>query len=194
MKCPHKSFRWVCDEDFGDRVIKHMECRECGHPRKRNLKKPRFVPRKRTLARKAPKVSPLSKTLPNPRKRQRKAIRQVSDKKQRWNALYEAKKKADGDFVTAWDMTPIGCAGVIRMHRKDLLEAHHPLGRVGCRILFYRWVTPTLHEWIHKRAELAREEGLILPEMSGRESGPEQPDPFNILSEYRAYVAEHGLH
>lgn len=148
----------------------------------------------RSFTKTAPTYPKPAKTLQKPNARKRKAIRRVSSKRKDWLKQYEAKKKADGEFVTAWDLTPTGHVCVIRMFIKDLLHPHHPLGRVACRILFYRWVTPTLHDWIHKRAAWAREQGLILPEMSGRESGPDQPDPFGILPEYRAYVAEHGLH
>lgn len=189
--CRHPSFRWVRDEDLGDRVIKYSVCRACGHPRKRNVKKPRYTASSR---KEAPSQRKLSKTRQKAPVRKRKAIPAVSQKRKGWLKQYEAKKKEDGDTVTAWDLTPTGHISVIHQYLKILLEPHHPLGRLGCRILFYRWVTPTLHEWIHKRGEWARGLGLILPEMSGRESGPEQPDPFGILHEYRAYVAEHGLH
>lgn len=192
--CHHPSFKWVHDEDLGDRTVKHYRCRACGHPMKRNVKKPRYVAREKTFTKKPPPVPKLSKTLQKAPVRQRKAIPKVSAKRKNWLKQYEAKKKADGEFVTAWDLTPTGHVCVIRMFIKDLLHPHHPLGRVACRILFYRWVTPTLHDWIHKRAAWARAQGFILPEMSGRESGPEQADPFGILPAYREYVEEHGLH
>lgn len=192
--CQH-SWQFTGKEPLGeDRVLHHFACRHCPKTRTRNLKKPRFVPYAELLDKKASKPRKQAKTSQKPPERKRRPIRQVSDKRKDWLKQYAAKKKVDGEFVTAWDLTPTGNVCVIRMHIKDLLHPHHPFGRVACRILFYRWVTPTLHYWIHKRAAWAREQGLILPEMSGRESGPEQPDPFNILPEYRAYVAEHGLH
>lgn len=174
-----------------ERVFKHYKCSVCSKTSRRNVKKPRFTA---TLRRQPTQdTSRGSKASQKPQDRKRKAIRKVSAKREQFLNQYEAKKKADGELVTAWDLTG-GLLTVIHQCRKGLLEPHHPLGRVGCRILFYRWTTPTLHEWIHKRAAWAREQGVILPEMSGRESTPDQLDPFNILPEYRAYVAEHGLH
>lgn len=196
--CRHQSFRWVQDEDLGDRTVKHYRCRACGHPKKRNVKKPRYVASEKPLTRKAPPVPKLRKTLQNGTVGKRKAIRAVSDKRKVWLKQYEAKKKSDGDEVTIWNLFDPKYQRPFLAKTKDLksrwkAEPHHPLGRVGCRVLFYVWVTPDLHRFIHDNAEQARDRGWILPEMSGRESGPDQPDPFGILPEYRAYVAEHGL-
>lgn len=186
MKCPHTSFRWVRDEDLGDRILKSYVCRGCNHPRTRNVKKPRYTTRKPPVAQ-SPKKQ--SKTRQRGPVRKRKAIKPVSDKRKGWNALYKAKQASDGSSVMAW-----GINGYTALIPTILTERHHPLGRVGCRITFYRHVTHDFHRWLHDNAAQARELGFILPEMSGRESGADQPDPFGILPGYRAYLAEHGLH
>ena len=191
--CRHQ-WRFSGKKPHGDdRVIHTWKCSLCHKTRTKNLKKPRFVPYAELLERKSKKPRKKAKTSQKPPECKRKAIRKVSDKRKGWLKQYEAKKREEGDLVTAWDLTG-GLLTIIHQCRKEYLEPHHPLGRLGCRVLFYRWTTPTLHEWIHKRADWAREQGLILPEMSGRESKDDQPDPFHILPEYRAYVAEHGLH
>lgn len=146
-------------------------------------------PVQRTLDSGRVKTAQKAKTARKAVPERKKGIRAVSKKRQTWNQRYKAKKDAEKTYALTWD---IGHRA-IPLATSDT-ERHHPLGRIGCRILFYRHVTRAFHEWLHHNAAEARRLGFILPEMSGRESGPEQPDPFNILPEYRAYVKAHGLH
>lgn len=188
-KCTH-SWEFSHQTPNGeDRVLKYYVCRLCPKTSRRNVKKPRFTA---SLRRKPSVVPKLSKTLQKGLKSKRRAIKPVSDKRKNWLKQYEAKKKAEPSMVWGYDV--IGTKVIrVQMFRSNL-EAHHPLARIGCRILFYAWVSPMLHEVIHDNPKWAREKGFLLPEYDGRESGPDQKDPLNILPEYRAYVSEHGLH
>jgi hypothetical protein len=198
-RCQH-SPQFVRAEPNGeDRVIKHYACRHCGKESRRNLKKPRYVPYSESLAKKGTKSRKTVKASQNRPVGKRKAIRQVSAKRKNWLKQYEAKTRAEGPEVTIWELFNPANQRPFLAKTKDLksrwkVEPHHPLGRVGCRVLFYVWVTPELHRFIHENAEIARSRGWILPEMSGRESKAGQPDQFNILPEYHAYLSEHGLH
>lgn len=186
--CHHPSFKWVHDEDLGDRTLKHYRCRACGHPRTRNVKKPRYTTRK------LPEVATpakRSKTSQKPPVRKRKAIPAVSAKRKGWLKQYEAKKRADDTVVQGFHLTE-GRVLSVPMFKAEC-EPHHGLARLRCRILFYAWTSPALHKAIHDNPKWAREQGLLLPEYDGRESGPDQKDPLNLLPAYRAYLAEHGL-
>lgn len=191
-RCLH-SWKFTKKEPHGeDRVIHHFSCRNCPATKTRNVKKPRYVPQKKTFTKKAVRVPKLRKTLQKAQERKRSGIRPVSEKRKVWLKQYEAKKKADPAVVHGWDIW----MGVVipKSLFKHMAEPHHGLARIGCRILFYAWASPALHKAIHDNPKWARAEGLLLPEYDGRESGPDQKDPLNLLPEYRAYVAEHGLH
>lgn len=189
MRCYH-SFAFTHEEPNGeDRVVKHYRCRHCLKTSLRNVKKPRFTASSR---KEAPSQRKPAKTLQKAPVRKRKAIKPVSAKRKGWLKQYEAKKRADPGMVWGWDI--VGShVFKMQMFRSDL-EPHHPLARQGCRILFYVWISTVLHEEIHSNPKWAREQGLLLPEYDGRESAAAQKDIFGILPEYRAYVAEHGLH
>ena len=58
------------------------------------------------------------------------------------------------------------------------MEPHHPRGRIGVNILYYFWITPTKHNWIHAYGKEARERGYLQPEFDGRKSTPETPNPW----------------
>lgn len=190
--CQH-SWQFTGKEPHGeDRVISTWTCSQCGKTRTKNLKKPRFVPYAELLDKKASKPRKQAKTAQKPQERKRKAIRQVSDKRREWLRRYNAKKKADPVVVQAFQLIA-GSVVSVPMFKVEC-EPHHGLARVGCRILFYAWTSPNLHKAIHDNPQWARAKGLLLPEYDGRESGPDQKDPLNLLPAYRAYVAEHGLH
>jgi hypothetical protein len=184
-KCRH-SWQFTGKEPHGeDRVISTWTCSRCGKTRTRNLKKPRFVPYAELLDKKASKSRKQVKMQQNPRKQ----LKKRSDKRKAWSSLYEQQKSLEKSMVPVW-----GIGATKSLLPPSMTERHHPLGRIGCRIIFYRHVTPAMHQWIHHNAAEARHLGYILPEMSGRESAADQPDPFNILPEYQKYVGEHGLH
>lgn len=189
MKCPHQ-FRVISTEITGQRKVYYLQCSLCPATKLRNRTLKRFQ---------APHDSGQpkpAKTSQKGLKRQRKAIPKVSAEKKRWNRLYEEKCGNDPAAGVVWGIARRGGDEVDIWSAHGFLvrmERHHPLGRLGARILFYQHVTPALHDWIHSNAKRARELGLILPEMSGRQSQPGQPDPFRILPAYHAYLNEHGL-
>lgn len=191
-KCRHH-WTFLSSKPHGeDRVIHQYSCTHCPKVKVVNRKKPRYSTRK-------PLVAQSTKKQPKTRQRgpvsKRKAIRPVSDKKEAWNRKYNAKKRAEVGYVTGWGLgRDRGIPFLVRTQdTKSWFEPHHPLGRIGCRILFYVWVTPELHQYIHQYPDIAREKGWILPEMSGRTSDEAQRDPFEILEEYREYIKHHGL-
>lgn len=99
------------------------------------------------------KRSPLKRKTPlkrgNGHKLKKSKLRNVSTEKKKWNALYALSKLQNP--------AP-----------SELSEAHHPLGRVGDRILCWIWVERGLHEWIHEKSKEARSMNWLLPEYDGR--------------------------
>lgn len=150
--CHHPSFKWVRDEDLGDRVIKHSVCRACGHPRKRNLKKPRFtgsLPRQPVTQRKQ------SKTSQKPPVRKRKAIRPVSDKRKKQNAEYSVLRKA---FLEEHPVCQV-CLS------EEASQIHHMNHREGKRLNdqnYWLAVGPDCHHQIHDQPAWAKEKGYLL--------------------------------
>lgn len=105
-----------------------------------------------------------------PMKRSTKPMRRVSVKREEWNRRYLASIESDADEQV--------CAITGMRAHKGHLTRHHPKGRLNERIMFYFYVTASKHNEFHARGEWAREHGYILPEMSGRQSEPDTPNPW----------------
>lgn len=150
--CRHPSFKWVHDEDLGDRTLKHYRCRACGHPRKRNVKKPRYTTRKPPVAQ-TPSKRP--KTQQKPRVRQRKAIPAVSKRRQAQNRKY---MKARDRFLKDHPYCGI-------CEHNFSTQIHHKKHREGKLLLveeFWIALCGTCHTWVHDQPERAREQGYLL--------------------------------
>ena len=100
-------------------------------------------------------------------------LKPMSKSKAWWTAQYQLLKKA-----TFQGQLP--CAMCGKMFDSSQLEPHHPAGRVGPRILQFRYLCHQDHQWVHDNSKEARERGLLLPEYDGRKSTPETPNFFNI--------------
>lgn len=114
------------------------------------------------------KRTPLRRITPLKRgngfKPKRNKIKPMSQKKAKFNALYALSKK----------MNPPEFEG---------MEAHHPMGRIGDRILCWVWVAPSLHQWIHDHATDARAKNWLLPEFDGNQSTGFEVRPWEDIFE-----------
>lgn len=149
--CHHPSFKWVRDEDLGDRVIKHSVCRACGHPRKRNVKKPRYTTRKPPEVQ-SPSKQP--KTLQRAPTGKRKAIRAVSAKRKKELAEYSRLK---AEFL----MQNVYCEVFPNL---VATEVHHGMGREGRWLLdtsHWHAVSRAGHEKIENEREWAAQQGYL---------------------------------
>lgn len=151
-RCLH-SWKFTGKEPHGeDRVIHHFSCRNCPATKTRNVKKPRYVPQKKTFTKKAVGVPKLRKTLQKAQERKRSGIRPVSEKRRKQNAEYSRLRKL---FLEDHPICQFqGC-------RQPSTECHHKRGREG------RWLTDVTefmaicrphHDWI----EVNREESFRL--------------------------------
>lgn len=113
----------------------------------------------------------------------RTRIRAVSEKKQEWNDLYRLKYEKDTLFGVVYDLGWDGDQPVVlrKLGSRAGYERHHPAARNRYHILAYVYVSHALHEWCHGNGKAARAIGALLPEFDGRESGPDQLDPFSVL-------------
>lgn len=148
--CRHPSFRWVHDEDLGDRVIKYSVCRDCGHPRKRSVKKPRYTTRKPPVVQTPSKRPKTSQKAPTGK---RKAIRAVSDKRKGELAEYSALRK---QFL---EYNP-----VCRVTGQRATQVHHSRGREGKWLLDQQYWIPVSdegHEKIEQNREWAASMGYL---------------------------------
>lgn len=89
----------------------------------------------------------------------RTRLKQMSDAKTDWSKKYESAKAK---------------------HPPPMLgmEAHHPFGRIGERILCFIWVFRATHQAIHDRGIWAREVGWLQPPFDGRPMDNEYPRPW----------------
>lgn len=150
--CCHRSFKWVRDEDLGERTLKHYRCRACGHPRKRNVKKTRYTTRKTPVVQ-SPAKRP--KTLQRPPTGKRKAIRPVSDKRKAQNAQYLLQRKA---FLERRPSCEIERCG------KPATECHHSAGKEGEWLLREEFWFPACrqcHDFVETNRSWAKEKGYL---------------------------------
>lgn len=105
--------------------------------------------------------------------KRRTALKPMSKSKELWVRRYRDLKKA-----TISDS--MQCAICKRRFGPEMMEPHHPAGRVGSRILVFRWLCKRDHQWTHDHGKEARELGIILPQFDGRKPTPETQNYFNI--------------
>jgi hypothetical protein len=153
MKCLHH-FERAGTEDLGERTLTHLSCTKCPKKRTVNRKKPRYVAQDAPRKSKVKRVPKLSKTLQNPRKRQRKAIKPVSDKRKDQNAEYSVLRLA---FLEQHPLCQV-CLS------EEANQIHHQRGKEG------PWLTDTseflticgeCHDRIENNREWAAEQGYL---------------------------------
>lgn len=94
-------------------------------------------------------------------------LRRQSKKKASFSAQYKKQVGADSKVQNcAW-------CGVTR--HKDLMERHHPLGRVNERILAYVYLCHADHELIHDNGKASRLKGWLQPQFDGRQGNTQRP-------------------
>lgn len=91
----------------------------------------------------------------------RTRLRPYSPEKNAWNHKYVKAKKA---FPSA-----VHCACCHHLFHKDVLEPHHPFGRIKERILAFVWLCQPCHRIIHDEGKQARSLGWLQPQFDGRE-------------------------
>jgi len=129
------------------------------------------------------KKTPLKRKKPIDRKAKWKRLLRktplapVSPYKQAWNKLYNQKKAAEHKFQYC---RLCFLNGKINGGHVSQLEAHHPMGRIGERIMHYVFLCRDCHEFIHHNGAEARRMGYLLPEFSGRIRREDHPNPFNM--------------
>lgn len=135
-KCQH-SPQFVRQEPHGeDRIIKHYRCRHCGKTTKRNLKKPRFVPKTKEA-------------------KPRKPMRSRSLKRQKQEAEYAKLRKA---FLEDHPVCQV--CGL-----EEANQIHHRLHREGKRLndqTYWLAVGPLCHLKIHDQPAWAKQHGYLL--------------------------------
>ncbi len=102
----------------------------------------------------------------------RTRLKSQSTEKAKWAKLYIQKKKDGDPFVKCEVCKSIGTKG--------MFHPHHPLGRIGERILRFVWLCPMCHSEIHDNGKWAREQGYLMPEFDGRPRPEGHPNPFNM--------------
>ncbi len=155
MKCPHPSFLWVRDEDLGDRTQKHYTCRECGHPRKRNVKKPTQKSQNRVSRVRQVKPAEKAKDAPEGPRMRKTRLKPVSDKRSAENRQY---LKIRREFLRDYPICQF------KDCREWSAQLHHRRGREG------PWLTDVSefmaccakhHTWIEDNREAAAEMGYL---------------------------------
>lgn len=191
MKCPLHRPRLVCQTETATHQIFTLYCEGCDKNYTRRKRKPckRFSSMNRT------KASGKSKDASGGKCVRKKGIPRQSSSKAKWQRIYRETIDRDTLFGVFYDLEWRGQEPVIvrKVGGRLGTTRHHPLGRQYCRIVFYRHCTDALHDFCHGQAKLARKIGALLPEFEGRDSPPDQPDPFQILPEYQSYIETHGL-
>jgi hypothetical protein len=81
-------------------------------------------------------------------------INPMSKKKTEWNNKYIKQKQKDEEIQI--------CPKCNLSDLKSNMEPHHPKGRANENILFYWWMHPECHAWIHAHPNEARKQNLLL--------------------------------
>lgn len=153
MKCLHH-FERAGTEDLGERTLTHLSCTKCFKKRTVNRKKPRYVALDAPGKSKVKRVQKLSKTFLIQRRRQRKAIKPLSDKRKAKNTEYSKVRKK---FLETHPFCKV-------CFFAESTQIHHQRGKEG------PWLTDTseflaicgeCHDRIESNREWAAEQGYL---------------------------------